>query len=177
MCDITTGYSTCMECSHCKLCSRFSDGLRCCYSHSFSNIYRFSCCKVPSITFSTYSINGFAIHYGSDFYCFDSAVFNFFSGILHYFISGFYKQFLCFWIVYVFDGCSSNNSHFQWLDYFLAIGKCSYVNSACRSAIFFSDDYVMTYIYQPSSQVPGIGSSKCCIGKSLSSSVGRNKVF
>ena len=55
LCDISTGNSTIMECSHCKLCTRLSDWLSSNNSDSLSNLYRLTCCHVGSITFCTYA--------------------------------------------------------------------------------------------------------------------------
>ena len=51
LCDIATGNTTGMECTHGQLCTRFTDWLSCDNTNSFTNLDRLTCCHVRTITF------------------------------------------------------------------------------------------------------------------------------
>ena len=51
LCDISTGYTTTMECTHGKLCTRLTDRLSCDNTNSLTNLNCFTGCHVCTITF------------------------------------------------------------------------------------------------------------------------------
>ena len=53
LCDISTGNTTTMECTHGKLCTRLTDRLCCDDTNRFTNLNGFTCCKVRTVTFRT----------------------------------------------------------------------------------------------------------------------------
>ena len=57
-CNIVTSDTTCMECTHCQLSTRFTDGLRCNNTYSFTNLNLTTCTKVATIALTTYAIKG-----------------------------------------------------------------------------------------------------------------------
>ena len=70
LCNIVTSDTTCMECTHCQLSTRFTDGLRCNNTYSFTNLNLTACTKVATIALATYAIRATASQYGTDFNCF-----------------------------------------------------------------------------------------------------------
>src|SRR5690554_2354723 len=56
--NILSGYTTGMESSHGKLCSRFTYRLSSNYTNSLSYIHHLTCGQVTAITFRTYPVPG-----------------------------------------------------------------------------------------------------------------------
>ena len=52
-----------------------------------------------------------------------------------------------------------------------------YLNTTESSTVISIDNHILRYIHQPTSEVSRIGCFKRCIGKSLTRSVGRDKVL
>lgn len=67
LCDIfVTGNPTGVECTHCKLCTRFTDRLSSDDTNCFTNFNLISCSKVLTITFNTYTKLRFTCEYATN---------------------------------------------------------------------------------------------------------------
>ena len=66
LCNIVTGHTTGMECSHGKLCTRLTDGLCGDNTDRFTNLYRLTGCHVGTVTFRAYTHVGTAGKNGTD---------------------------------------------------------------------------------------------------------------
>ena len=67
LCDIVTCDTACMECTHCQLCTRFTDGLSRNDTNCFTDLNLVTCTKVTTIALTTYAIRAATSQYGTDF--------------------------------------------------------------------------------------------------------------
>ena len=169
--DIAAGYTARMEGSHCKLSTRFTDGLCGCDSDSLTNINFFTCCQVSAVALRTHACSCMACHYGTNCDAFDSARFDFLCCVFHDFIVLFNDNLSRLWVYDIDKRCSSDDSLLQRFDYFLAVSERSYFHTFVSSAVVFSYDYVMGYVYKSSCEVSGVGRTKSCVGKTFTSTV------
>ncbi len=127
LCDIIAGHTTGMECTHGKLCTRFSDRLCSNNTNCFSYLYRLFCCHVRSITFCTNTNVGTTGKNRTDLnLCFISCINNCFC------IDDTGCSFRCDHMICLYDdltvivqnrltGIAACNTLFQRLDYFFSI--------------------------------------------------------
>ena len=129
LCNIISGNTTTMECTHSKLCTRLTDRL-CCYdTNCFTDLNRLTCCKVGTVTLSTNTDMGFTGKYCTNLnLCFCSVFSNLFT--LAYKCGTLWRNHVvCFYdklsiiTVYIFAGKTSCNSLLKFLDYILSVSN------------------------------------------------------
>src|SRR5687768_14369056 len=72
---------------------------------------------------------------------------------------------------------TTGNSVCQWFNDVLIIFQCSSSNTTQCTTIFFSNNYILGYIHQTTSQVTGISCFKSGIRQTFTGTVGRDKVI
>ena len=72
---------------------------------------------------------------------------------------------------------TTQNTFVQSSDNFIVVLQCCTNQTTQCTTVFFVDNHVMRNVNQTTSQVSGIGSLQRGIGKTLTSTVGRDKVF
>ena len=187
LCDIITGYTTGMECTHGKLCTRLTDGLSSDNTDSLTNLYRLTCCHVSTITFCTDTDVRLTCQDCTDLNpCLRTGIHN--SLCSHNtccalrcdHVVCLHDQFTVI-IINILTGESSCNTFFQRLDQLLAI--CKLANLHARNLVSFcttvnlTDGKLLRYINKSTCQVSGIGCTKRCIGQTPTSTMRGNEVL
>ena len=180
LCDVITGYSTGMERTHGQLCTRFTDGLCGNNTNCFADLYSLTGRQVGAITFCTCTIVGFTGKHRSDFYfCISGA---------DYCCSTFWRDhtvgrndYVAFGIGIFLCGITSGNSFFQCFDGLFSIHNGFHIHARngvhSFTAILFTDDQLLRYVYKTSGQVTGVGCTKRGIRQTFTCTMGGNEVL
>ena len=169
--DVGTGNAARVECSHCQLSTRLTDGLSSDDTNSLAGLYQSACSHVLAVALSAESCPCTACHCGSDLYDLDAAVFDDLSHVVIDVLVGSHKDFSCCRINHVFACISACDSEAELFDLLLAVSECSYFDTISCSAVDLIDDDAVRDIYKTSCQISGVGCSERRIGKSLTGTV------
>ena len=182
LCDVIAGDTASMECTHCQLCTGFTDGLSRDDTYGFTDTYISAGSHVRTVTFCTDTNFGTACQYSSDPYFFHACFFYCFSLIYcdHCVLRN--DDFACFRVNDVISRPSAADTILQAFDYFVTIHECGDFHTRCIdisavAAIPFSYDDILGYVYQTTCQVTGVGCLQRCISQTFTSTVSGNEVF
>ena len=163
LCDIVTGNSTRMECTHGQLCTRFTDGLSSNDTDCFTNLNGFPCCHVCTVTFCTNTILTFTCKDCTDLHCIQ-----WFTVFVNRFFHDSFCTLRCDHVIcfdddisilvfQIFTRESSCDTLLQTFDFFISVHECFYIHSRnlfsfCRT-ITVVNDKLLRNINQTSCQV------------------------
>ena len=177
ICSHVTGDTSSVERTQCQLSTRFTDWLSSDNTNSLTFLNHTAGSKVTSITLSTYTLLRLTCQYRTDFNAFNRRIFDFLCNwFCNFFTSSYYQLTSCrmYYIVY---RNTSQNTFIQCCNNFIVILQCCTNQTTQCSTVFFINDHVVRNVNQTTSQISGIGSFQRSIGKTLTSTVSRNKVL
>ena len=169
----TTG----MECTQCQLCTRLTDRLCSDYADCLALLNHTAGSQVTSVTLGTNTFLGFAGQYRTDFNALDWRVFNALCNVLGNFLTAGHNQFASCRMNNIMYGYTTQDTFIQSGNGFIIVLQCRTNQSAERAAVFFINNHIMRYVNQTTGQVSGIGRLQSGIGKTLTGTVGRDKVL
>ena len=182
LCDVIAGNTASMECTHCQLCTGFTDGLSRDDTYGFTDTYISAGCHVGTVAFCTDTNFGTTCQYSSDPNFLDTCFFHCFC--LIYCDHGVSRNndFTCFRMDDVIRRPSATDTILQIFDNFVAIHESGNFHTRCFdvsafAAVPFSNDNILRYVYQTTCQVTGVGCLQRCIGQTFTSTVSGNEVF
>ena len=169
----TTG----MERTQRQLCTWLTDRLRSDYTDSFTFLNHTACSQITAVALGTNTLLGFTSQYRTDFNALNRRVFNLLCNGFSDFFTTCNKQFTGCGVNDIMYGYTSQNTFVQCSDCLIVILQSCTNQSAKRTAVFFVDNHIVRYVNQTTGQVSGIGRLQSGIGKTLTSTVSRDKVL
>ena len=111
LCNIAAWRNTAgVESTHCKLCTRFTDWLCGNNTNCLTDINKFTCSKVCTVTFSTNTNFWLTSKYASDIYFFDTGINNIISLYVCYKFTVLCKNFACFRVNNILHSCTADDT-------------------------------------------------------------------
>ena len=187
LCDISTGYTTTMECTHGKLCTRLTDRLCCNNTNRFTNLNSFTSCHVCTITFSADTNLALTAKDRTDLNFFNRV-----TGCIYAFTHDTGSTFWCDHMVclnknfsiFVCDGLTgetSCNTFLKIFDLFFTIHESFDIHTgdffSILTAVCFTNDKFLRYVNHSSGQVTRVSGTKSGIGHTFTSSMCGHEVF
>ena len=187
LCDISTGYTTTMECTHGKLCTRLTDRLCCDDTNRFSNLNSFTSCHICTVTFSADTNLALTGQDRTDLNFFDRTTVSVYTLTHDTCCTSWCDHMVCFnknFTIFVCDGLAGETScdtFLKVLDLFLAIHEAFDIHTRDLRSVFtavcFTNDKFLRYVNHSSGQVTRVGCTKSGIGHTFTSSMRGHEVF
>ena len=169
----TTG----MECTQCQLCTRLTDRLCSNYADCLTFLNHAAGSQITSVTLGTNTLLGFAGQYGTDFNTLNRGIFNLLRNVFGNFLTASHNQFASCRMNNIMYGYTTEDAFIQSGDGFVIVFQCCTNQSAERAAVFFINNHIVRYVNQTTGQVSGVSRLQSGIGKTLTGTVSRDKVF
>ena len=177
LCDILGGRDTTgMERSHCKLCTRLTDGLRRDDTNSLADIDELTVSQRSAVAVSANAVLQSAGENRAYLYLLGAGSHDLCSVlIVHQLFSG--NEYVAVSVLEVLGEVSAHETLCKRLNELIALADLVNVDAVCSSAVVLANDDLLRYVYQTSGQITRVGGSQRGIGKSLTGASGRNEVF
>ena len=169
----TTG----MECTQCQLCTRLTDRLCSNYADCLTFLNHAAGSQITSVTLGTNTLLGFTGQYGTDFNTLNRGIFNLLRNVFGNFLTASHNQFASCRMNNIMYGYTTEDAFIQSGDGFVIVFQCCTNQSAERAAVFFINNHIVRYVNQTTGQVSGVSRLQSGIGKTLTGTVSRDKVF
>ena len=185
--DISTGYTTTMECTHSQLCTRLTDRLRSNNTNSLTNLNSFTSCHVCTITFCADTNLTLTGQNCTDLDFFDRST-SFAYTFTHDTCSTSWgDHMVCLnknFTIFICDSLTCKTTCDTFLkvfDFFFSIHEAFDIHTrdfrSVFAAVCLTNDQFLRYINHSSGQVSRVGCTKCCIGHTFTSTMCRHEVF
>ena len=142
-----------MECSHCQLSTRLTDGLSSDDTNGFTSLYQSACSHVLAVALSAKTALRSAGHCGSDLDHLDAGILDLLSHVVGDVFTGSEHDLSGLRVNDIFNGISSGDPLPELFDLFLAVSERSYFDTIFSSAVDLVDDDAVRDIYKTSCQI------------------------
>ena len=166
-----------MECTECKLCTRLTDRLRCDNTDNLALLHHTGCSQVATITLCADTMTRYASEHRTDIYRLDWRLLDSLGYSLGNLLASLAQHLACEWMYNIVQCCTAQDAVIQSLhNIVVTLDSRSCQTTQCATILLIHDN-ILCYIDQTTSQVTCIGSLQRCIGQTLTSTVGRDKVL
>ena len=169
----TTG----VECTESQLSTWLTDSLCSDDTHSLTQLYHAGSSQVAAIALHADTFLAFASEYRADFHTFDRRILDCLSLSFSNLITSSNNQFASCRMDYIVYRNTAQDTLIERRDNLITILQSCANQAAQCTTILFSNDYVMRNVYKTTGEVTCIGSLHSGIGKTLTRTVGSDKVL
>ena len=163
--NIGTCDTTCMERSHSKLCTGFTDGLSRDYADSFASCNKFTCCKVITVALSANTVAALTLEDGTNVNLFNACGNDLGSLCRCNKITCFGNNFARCGVGNSVNECSAGKSFFEFFDRFVSVNEVVNPNTFCCTAVCFANDNFLGNVNKTACKVTGVSCFKSRIRK------------
>ena len=166
-----------MEGTHGKLGTGFTDGLCGDNTDSFTDMNRFSGCKVGTIAFCANAVFCLAVEDGTELEFGDACINDLLGVVLIHHLVFAYKKFAGFGMENIINGVTSDKTFAHGFDHLVAFADIMNYDTFVGSAVLFADDNFLGNVNKTSGKVTGVRGTECGIGKTFTRTTAGNEVF